>query len=119
MPSLVETAVQTYIRAAGERDPAVRATLLEACFAADGRLVTRSRVIQGREAISAMIGRFHADPTMRGFRLTSAIDTASTTFRYRSVAERHDGTSVDFFDAGEIDADGRICTLLVFDGPLA
>ncbi len=118
MASLVETAVETYIRAAGERDPAARAVLLEACFAANGRLVTRSRVIQGREAIGAMIGRFHADATMKGFRLTSAIDAAATTFRYRSVAERHDGTLIEFFDAGEIDADGRICTLLVFDGPL-
>jgi hypothetical protein len=119
MASLVETAVQAYIRAAGERDPVVRAALLEACFAANGRLVTRSRVIQGREAISAMIDRFHADPTMEGFRMTSAVDAGATTFRYRSVAERQDGTTIEFFDAGEIDADGRICTLLVFDGPLA
>jgi hypothetical protein len=39
--------------------------------------------------------------------------------RGRSIVERRDGTSIEFFDAGEIDADGRIATLLVFAGPLA
>jgi hypothetical protein len=34
------------------------------------------------------------------------------------VVERRDGTSLEFFDAGEIDADGRISLLLTFDGPL-
>ena len=51
--------------------------------------------------------------------MASAIDAAGTTFRYRSIVERSDGTSTEFFDAGEIDADGRITTLLVFTGPLA
>ena len=119
MPSPVETAVQTYIRAAAERDPGARAKLLEACFAEDGRIVTRSSVIRGRTAVDAMIARFHADPQNLGFRMTSAIDAAGTTFRYRSVVERSDGTRIEFFDAGEIDADGRIVTLLVFAGPLA
>jgi hypothetical protein len=118
MPSPVETAVQTYIRAAAERDPATRAKLIEACFAEDGRLVTRSSVIRGRAAIDAMIGRFHADPQTLGFRMTSVIDAAGTTFRYRSVVDFRDGRSVEVFDAGEIDTDGKISTLLVFTGPL-
>lgn len=119
MPTPVETAVQTYIRAAGERDPAARAKLIEACFAEDGRFVTRSGVIRGRAGIDAMIGRFLADPQVLGFRMASVIDAAGTTFRYRSIVERRDGTTLEFFDAGEIDADGRIATLLVFTGPLA
>ena len=119
MPSPVETAAETYVRAVGERDPAARAKLLEACFAEDGRFVTRSAVIRGRAAIDAMIARFHADPQSLGFRMTSVIDAAGTTFRYRSVVERRDGTSLEFFDAGEIDAEGRITTMLVFGGPLA
>lgn len=119
MPSPVETAVQTYVRAAGERDPAARAKLLEACFAEDGRFVTRSGVIRGRAGVDAMIARFHADPQVLGFRMASVLDAAGTTFRYRSIVERRDGTTIEFFDAGEIDADGRIVTLLVFTGPLA
>lgn len=119
MPSPVEIAVQRYVAAAAERDPAARAKLLEACFADDGRVVARSRVIRGRAAVDAMIARFHADPQVVGFRLASAIDASGTTFRYRSIVENSDGTSTEVFDAGEIDADGRITTLLVFTGPLA
>jgi hypothetical protein len=119
MPSLVEAAVQTYIRAAGEHDPAIRAKLLEACIADHGRLVTRSRVLKGVAAIDAMIARLQADPDVLGFRMASVIDAAGTTFRYRSIVERRDGTTLEVFDAGEIDADGKIVTLLTFAGPLA
>jgi len=119
MPTPVETAAETYVRAAGERDPAARAAMLEACFAEDGRFVTRSAVIRGRAGVAAMIARFQADPAVLSFGLASVIDAEGTTFRFRSIVVRRDGTSVEFFDAGEIDADGRIATLLVFAGPLA
>jgi hypothetical protein len=118
MPSAVERAVDTYIRAACERDPAARQALIEECFAADGRMVTRSREIRGRDGLAAELAKFHADPQWRRIRMTSAIDARGTTFRYHSVAERHDGTTAEFFDAGEIDAEGRIRLLLVFAGPL-
>jgi hypothetical protein len=120
MPSLpVETAVQAYIRASAERDPVARARLLESCFARNGRFVTRSTVIHGPAGVDAMIGRALADPSMLGFRLASVVDAVGTTFRYRSIVDRRDGTTIEFFDAGEIDADGKISTLLVFAGPLA
>lgn len=119
MPSPVHSAAETYIRAGGERDPATRAKLLEACFADDGRLVTRSGVIRGRAGVDAMLARFLADPEILGFRMASVIDAAGTTFRFRSIVVRRDGTSVEFSDVGEVDADGRIVTLLVFAGPLA
>lgn len=113
--SPVETAVRTYLRAAAERDPAERAKLLEACFAEDVRFVTRSGVIRGRAGIDAMLVRGLDDP----FRLASAVDAAGTTFRFRTVVTRRDGSTIEFFDAGEIDAEGRISTILVFSGPLA
>jgi len=119
MPSPVETAVATYIRAAGEHDPAARAELLEACFADDGRFVTRSGVIRGRAGVDAMLARALADPQFVGFRMASVIDATGTIFRYRSIVDFRDGRTVEFFDAGEIDADGRISTMLVFAGPLA
>jgi hypothetical protein len=114
----VELAVQAYIRAGEERDPAARAKLLEACIADDARMITRSTVIRGRAGIDAMIARFLADPHNLGFRLTSAIDAVGSTFRYRSAVARRDGSELEFFDAGEIDAGGRIVTLLVFAGAL-
>jgi hypothetical protein len=76
-------------------------------------------VIRGRAGIDAMIARGLADPNIRGFRVASVIDAAGTTFRFRSIVERHDGSHLEFFDAGEIDAEGRIVTVLVFAGPLA
>nr|HEX4313648.1 nuclear transport factor 2 family protein [Kofleriaceae bacterium] len=119
MASPVEAAVNAYIRASSERDPAARGALLAACFADDARFVTRTRVLRGRAAIDDMIARALADPQTLAIRVTSAVDAVGTTFRYRSVIDRRDGTSAEFFDAGEIDADGRIATMLVFAGPLA
>lgn len=118
MATPVELAVATYIRASGERDDAERRRLLEACFAEDGRFVTRSTVLRGPAAVDAMLARFLADPQFVQFRVASAIDAVGTTFRYRAIAERRDGTTLEFFDAGEIGADGRITTMLVFAGPL-
>lgn len=118
MPSAVEVAVDTYIRAARERDPAIRARLIEACFAPEGRIVTRSREIRGRAAILAEFARSHADPLLLGIRLTSAIDAEGTTFRYSAAADRRDGTSPEHFDAGEIDAAGQISVILTFAGRL-
>jgi len=118
MPSPVEKAVDTYVRAWSEADPAVRAKLIEECFAAEGRIVMRSREIRGRAALAEMMTRFLADPQLPRVRVTSAIDAGGTTFRFRAVVERRDGTRLESFDAGEIDADGRISLLLTFAGPL-
>jgi hypothetical protein len=100
MPNSVEMAAKTYIKAWSERDPVVRAKLIEACFAADGRVVTRSREIRGRAALADAIAGIHADPQFLRIRVTSAIDARGTTFRFRGVAERSDGTSPEAFDAG-------------------
>ena len=119
MTQSVQQAVQTYIRAASERDPALRAELLELCFAEQGRFLTRSREICGRAGVAAMLTRAHADPQLLRIRLLSVIDATGTIFRFRSLVENRDGTSNEFFDAGQIDADGRISLLLTFAGPLA
>ena len=115
----VEIAVQTYIRAVSARDPALRAQLLEACFAQEGRFLTRSRVIHGPVGVAEMLTRFHADPRPFRIRLLSVVDASGTIFRFRSLVENRDGTSDEFFDAGEIDADGKISLLMTFAGPLA
>jgi hypothetical protein len=119
MPNAIQVAVETYLEAWSERDPAARAKLLEACFAPEGRVVTRSREIRGRAALDQAIGKFLTDPLFLRIRVTSAIDAQGTTFRLRAVAERSDGTSPEAFDAGEVDATGRITLVLTFAGPLA
>ena len=118
MPSAVDIAVDTYIRACSERDPAARDALLEACWATDGRLVARSREIRGRAALAEFLTKFLADPNLAGIRVTSAVETGRSTFRFRSVADFRDGRAAESFDAGEIDGDGRISLILTFAGPL-
>lgn len=119
MQSPVQLAVDQYIRAWSERDPLARARLLGACFAADGRIIQRSGETRGRAALAEMIEHFLADPQWHRVRITSAIDAVGTTFRFRAAIDRHDGTTLELFDAGEIDEAGRIALILTFVDPLA
>jgi len=115
----IEDACRTYVAAWNERDPARRAALIEACWAAEARLVSHGRTYRGRADLEAAIVAFQADPQWARVRLTSVIDAGGTTFRFRGVAERHDGTTAEATDAGEVDADGRILLILTFNGRLA
>ena len=119
MSNAIEQVVETYIQAWGERDPQRRERLIEACFAADGRFVTRRRVVHGRVALAADMARFHTDTRWRAIRRLSVIDVGSTTFRFRGVVEFHDETLAESSDSGEVDAHGKISLLITFDGPLA
>ncbi len=117
MASAVEQAVDTYIRIASERDPIARAKLVEACWAEEGRLVVHGgRTIAGRAALLAMYDRFFADTSVTGVRVL-ARDARGTTFRFRYATDLADGTTLEASDAGEIDDDGRIRLLIVFNGP--
>ena len=118
MPSPVEVAVDTYVRAWAEPDAAARMRMIEACFAPDGRIVLRGREIRGRAALAEEMTSFLADPRFSGVRVTSSIDAHGTTFRFYAAVQCRDGTSLESFDAGEIDAEGRISLLLTFAGPL-
>lgn len=104
-------AVELYIRAACERDPAARAALLEACFAVDGRLVTTSRELRGRAAVAEMLTRFHASAEPPRIRITSTVDVRGTIFRFRSAVDLPGGTTQEFFDAGELDTNGVPSTI--------
>jgi len=119
MANDVEKAVETYVRAWREPDPALRSELVAQCFAENGRMVTRSREIVGRAALEAEMNRFLANPEIHHIEVISAIDALGTIFRFRSHVEWQDGTTSESFDAGEIDANGQISLLLTFAGPLA
>jgi hypothetical protein len=117
MPSPTETAARTYVAAWQQPDAAIRARLLDACFAAEGRLVTPATVMRGRAAVAAAIDGFLGDPRGLAARLTSAIDVQGPMFRFRSVVVDREGRVVfDGFDAGEVDGEGRIALLLAFGG---
>lgn len=119
MSNPTEVAARTYAAAWAELDPVARARMLEACFAADGRIAARGDGIRGRAALAAAIDAFHADPRRLTTRITSAIDVQGRLFRFRAVLEHADGTPfAEVHDAGEVDAEGRIAILLTFVGPL-
>jgi hypothetical protein len=115
MPSSTEIAAEAYVAAWREPDAAARGRLIEACFAAEGRIVSPGAVIRGRAALAAAIDHLFADPRGLSVRLVGAIDVQGPIFRLRAVVEDGDGRIVfDGFDAAEVDADGRIVTLLAF-----
>jgi hypothetical protein len=112
-------AVELYIRAAMTPDAPMRAALLEQCFAIDGRLVSTGHDFRGRDAVAAMLTRFHTNAAPPRIRITRAVDLRGTIFRFRSAVDLPDGTTQEFFDAGELDSNGRIKLILTFAGPLA
>lgn len=117
MSNAIETAVRTYLQAWSEPNPDVRASLLEACFAGDGRVVTNHRVIDGRQALGQVMTRVSAK--FAHLRLTGPIDVGRKTFRFCGVAEHCDGTVAEHFEAGEVDADGKIAFVLTFPSSLS
>ncbi len=118
MTTPVKNAVDTYIRACTERDPTERARLLESSFADDGRIVSGGREMRGRAEVLAMLDRFWSDPEVVGIRVTSVVETRGTIFRYRAVTDFRTRPGAEVFDAGELDASGRIGLILTFAGPL-
>ena len=118
--SAAETAARAYVAMWMEPDREVRARLLEESFAVDGRIVARGSTLRGRAEVWKSLEEFFGHPLGLRARLTSAIDAGATTFRFRSVVERGDGTPfLEFLDTGEIDDRGRISTIYTFIGPLA
>ena len=118
MSNATETAVRNYAALWQEPDPDARARILDACFAADARLVSPGARIIGRAALAEAVDRFRADPRGLVARITSAIDVQGPLFRFHSMLEDRDGNVVGKgFDAGEVGADGRIAVLFAFSGP--
>jgi hypothetical protein len=119
MPTPAEIAVQTYVAAWQEPDRAVRATMMEACFAEHGRFVTGGREVRGRAALIALMDSILGDPRGLTIQLLSAIDVRGSIFRFRALAIPGGDSAVpETFDAGLVGADGKIELLLTFNGPL-
>ena len=117
MASATEAAARTYAAAWQEPDPDHRARMIEDCFAVDGRIVTSGDGIRGRAELAAAISELRADPRGLAVKLLEPIDVQGRKFRLHSIVEQRDGSATRFFDAGEVDADGRITTLITFREP--
>ena len=115
-----ELAVRRYIDAWFERDRARRDPLIEACFAADGRITIGDRVMRGRAELAAAIEAFQLDPRGLSATLTSPIEAGGAMFRFRALFTHPDGQRhSELIDIGEVDGDGRIATLYTFVEPIA
>lgn len=115
-----ELAARRYIDAWLDSDRERRTQLIEACFAADGRIVFGGQVIRGRAELAAAIDAFRIDPRTLSARLTSPVEAAGPMFRFRARFEHPDGRRhSELIDIGEVDGDGRIAALYTFVEPLA
>ena len=112
-------AARAYVDAFTDPDPR-GAQLLERCLHPDAALIAGGTRHDGRAAILAARVQFFADPRKPRARLTSPIDVQGRLFRFTSVAELPDGTSLgEFSDVGEVDTDGRIVRIYTMRGRLA
>jgi hypothetical protein len=118
MPTSIQSSVDKYIAVWSERDEAKRKQLIDDFFAEDGRVVMPSRSLTGRAELAAEVTQFLADKSVRRLRVTSPIDCRQTTFRFHTLLEREDGSKNPGFDAGEVDAEGKIRLILTFGGLL-
>ena len=120
MSNPVEVTARAYVAAWNEPDPAVRAKLLEQCWAIDARLVTGGDGYRGRAALEAAMAAFRADPRKLAARFTSAVDVQGRMFRFTGVVAQPDGAVVgaEAHDVGEVGDDGRIAIIMTFNGPL-
>ena len=113
----IRASIDAYIAAWNERDAAARLRLISRGCAADLRLHTPGRRIEGHAAFDAMIAEFQGRrPGLRAV-LSSAVDIQGHLFRYAgSVAGAAGPLGGDVLDTGECDDDGRIRVLLTFVG---
>lgn len=88
MSNPIEVAARTYGAAWAEPDPAERTRLIEACFAADGRIVTRGDGIRGRAGLAAAIAAFFADPRKLRARIAGPVDVQGRNPRPRPEDQR-------------------------------
>ncbi|HTQ12885.1 MAG TPA: nuclear transport factor 2 family protein [Rhizomicrobium sp.] len=111
-------AVESYIAAWNENDPARIGALLEDCMAADCELASGQHAVSGRDALVAFVTAFRkARPGDRAV-LTSAVETVGARFRFTGCGVDAEGRLYgEVMDVGELDAAGRIKWLTTFETP--
>jgi hypothetical protein len=102
---------ENYIRAWNETDPAARRTLIERTWSEDASFTDPLAVVQGRDAIDALIGNVQAQFLGFTFQLTGKVDGHNDRARF----------SWELFPAGAADsvAAGTDFVVVSGDGKLA
>jgi len=109
--------VAAYGAAWNEPDDARRAALLEQAWAGNGIYTDPTATADGRDALIAHIGGFHAMMPGHSIDLTSAVDTHGGFFRFAWVMRKGDEIVIEGVDFGELAPDGRIRRIVGFFGP--
>jgi hypothetical protein len=113
----VRASIEAFVAAWNEHDAAERMRLIEQACAADLRMRTPGKRIDGRGELDALIADFQARRPAARAVLASAVDIQGHVFRYAGIVE---GVTLagggETLDAGECDEDGRIRLLLSFVG---
>lgn len=115
----VEALVKGYTSAWREADPVKREKLLAEVWALDGVYTDGQSKVKGRQKVAEYIGLVgQLAPSSRITEL-SKVESHHGTFRFAWRAVMPDGTLYDEgMDFGEVDKNGRISRLVVFQGPL-
>ena len=114
--------VLAYIEAWATPDDALRRRLLDRCWDADGIYLDPTVELQGREALSAHIGRFlSVGPAGAGsghrIPIASGVDHHHGMIRFTWTLLDPDGAPMlRGMDVGELTADGRIRRIVGFFG---
>lgn len=110
--------VETYMAAWSEPDRALRAPLIEQCWADDGLYCDPVAEGRGREALDGFIAGMHTQQPGAKIILTSGIDQHHNQIRFAWAFIQADGaTAIEGIDVGELAEDGRLARIIGFWGP--
>jgi SnoaL-like domain len=110
--------VVAFSSAWNEHDGARRLALLEKSWADDGVYHDPEGTMEGRAALSAFIGEFHAGYPGRTIDKTSGVESNGIWIRWAWEMRNGDAIESDGMDFAELAPDGRIQRLEGFFGPL-
>lgn len=110
--------VAAYGAAWNEPDEAKRTALLDTAWADDGFYQDPSATAEGRAALVAHIGGFHAQSPGRTIDLASGIDSNGGSLRWSWVMRNGDAVELEGVDFADLAPDGRIRRIAGFFGPL-
>ena len=116
----ITTTVDTYLAMWNAEDPAERAELIAAAWAADCRYVDPLLEGAGHAGLAEMVAGVQAHYPGARFHRTSAVDAHHDEVRFGWQLVAADGsTIVTGLDVGRIDADGKLTAITGFFGDLA
>ena len=117
--TVVGAAVDGYVQAWLETDPAARRALLERCWAVDGVHCDPLGQVTGRDELSDHIGGFQAQQPGARLEVASGVDEHAGYLRFAWRLLDADGdVTLEGTDFGELDSGGALRQIIGFFGPL-